>query len=75
MTNIKEARLQADLTRKELADLANVNISLIYKLEKGEYNMGNIAARSLLNLADALDIDPHELVPAEKSDRRGGNFL
>ena len=74
MINIKETREQIGMSRKELAEIANVSISLIYKLEKGEYNTGNIAARTLLNLADALDIDPHDLLPDEKSDNRGGNF-
>ena len=72
--NLKQIRHERVFTQQKLADMAGVNVSLIRKLEGGEYNSGNIAARSLLAIADALRVDPHELLPSQKSDRRGGDF-
>ena len=71
---LKAIRKERGLTQRQLADGAGVNLSLIGKLERGDYNCGNITARSLIAIADALEVDPHELLPDEKSDRRGGDF-
>lgn len=72
---LKEARTAEGLTQKRLAELAGVNMSLIGKLEAGTYSIGNISARSYIGLCDALGLDPHDLLPKEKSDKRGGNFM
>lgn len=72
---LKEARQAAGLTQRKLAEEAGVNMSLIAKLEGGVYNPGNITARSYMGICDALGIDPHDFLPEEKSDKRGGNFL
>lgn len=71
---VREARLAAGLTQQGLADAAGVNLSLVQKLEYGTYNVGNIAARSFVGICDALGVDPHDLLPDEKDDRRGGDF-
>lgn len=71
---LREARLGAGMSQRELAELAGVNLSLVQKLEYGTYNIGNIAARSYIGICDALGRDPHDLLPEEKSDRRGGGY-
>lgn len=59
---LRAARAAAKLTQKQLADAAGVNIRLVQKVEGGESYAGNLAARNLLALADALKIDPHDLI-------------
>ena len=59
---LKEARAAAGLTQKQLADAAGVNIRLVQKVEGGEAKAGNLTARNLLSLADALGVDPRELI-------------
>lgn len=62
MNALKEARAAAGLTQKQLADAAGVNIRLVQKVEGGEAEAGNLTARNLLSLADALGVDPRELI-------------
>ena len=71
---LKEARLAMGFTQKELAEIAEVNHSLIGKLERNNYNIGNVTARSYIKICDAVGLDPHDLLPEESTDRRGGNF-
>lgn len=59
---LKEARLAAGFTQKQLAEAAGVNIRLVQKVEGGEAEPGNLTARNLLALADALGVDPHDLI-------------
>lgn len=53
----KELRIAANLTQKELAEVAGVNVRQIQKLEYGEISMGNITLINAVALADALGID------------------
>lgn len=62
MTTIRDARLAAGLTQKQLAEAAGVNIRLVQKVEGGEAATGNLTAKNLLALADALGVDPRELI-------------
>ena len=48
-------------TQQQLADAAGVNIRLVQKVEGGEAEAGNLTAKNLLALADALDVDPRSL--------------
>ena len=61
MMTLKEARKLCDLTQKELAEEAQVNIRIIQKLECGKVKLGNITAKNFLALAAALLIDPYKL--------------
>lgn len=60
--NLKYFRQSIGFTQKRLADVACVNIRLIQKIEGGEVEAANLTARNLLAIADALDIDPHDLI-------------
>lgn len=62
MAAIREARLAAGLTQKQLAAAAGVNIRLVQKVENGEAKAANLTAKNLLALADALGVDPRELI-------------
>ena len=57
MLMFKELRIAANLTQKELAEVAGVNVRQIQKLEYGEISMGNITLINAVALADALGID------------------
>lgn len=58
-TVIRRLRTDRGLTQEELAELADLNVSYIGFLERGE----NLPTLSIvLNLADALKVDPGELV-------------
>ena len=55
-------RVQKGFTQQQLANAAGVNTRLIQKLEGGETKAGNVTARNLLAIADALGVDPHALI-------------
>lgn len=57
-----EARCAAGLTQKELSDASGVNIRQIQRVELGEAQAGNLTAKNLLAIADALDVPPKELI-------------
>lgn len=62
ITKLEWARRGSGLEQKQLAEQAGVNIRLVQKVEGGESEAGNLTARNLLALADALGVDPHELI-------------
>lgn len=62
MVTVKELRKSANLTQKQLADSAGVNIRLIQKIEGGEADPRNITAKNLIAIADALDVNPKDLI-------------
>ena len=55
------------LTQQQLADAAGVNVSLVRKIEGGTVSIGNITAKNLLALADALNVAPRRLVTNQKA--------
>ena len=59
------ARIAAGLTQKQLAELSGVNSRQIQKVEAGEIKAGNMTAKNLLEIADALGVDPRELIGNE----------
>lgn len=59
---IKEARTNARITQQQLADESGVNIRQIQRVESGESLAGNLTARNLIAIADALGVDPHSLI-------------
>ncbi len=62
ISKLEWARLSAGLTQKQLGDASGVNIRQIQRVELGEAQAGNLTAKNLLALADALEVDPHDLV-------------
>lgn len=59
---IKEARIAAGLTQKELAAKVGIPYQSIQKLEYGSRDPGRMEARTLIAIADALGVDPHALI-------------
>lgn len=55
-------RKKARMTQKQLADSSGVNVRQIQRVELGEAEAGNLTAKNLLALADALGVDPRELI-------------
>lgn len=65
---IKDLRKAAGLTQQKLADKSGLNIRQIQKIESGEIDPGNMTARNIFALADALSVDARSLItpnPAE----------
>ena len=62
---LRDARLAAGLTQQQLAKLSGVNSRQIQKVEAGEIKAGNMTASNLLAIADALGVDPRELIENE----------
>lgn len=61
-TRLTYARVKAGLTQKQLAERSGVNIRQIQRVELGESDAGNLTARNLLAIADALGADPRALL-------------
>lgn len=59
---LQKARLAAGLTQKQLAEASGVNSRQIQRVEEGQSEAGNLTAKNLLSLADALGIDPRKLI-------------
>lgn len=57
---IREARLAAGLTMKELAQRIGVNQSSIARYEKGEFN--RVGMDVILKISDVLNVDPQYLI-------------
>lgn len=55
-------RLKAGLTQSELAKKSGVNIRQIQRVELGEAEAGNLTAKNLIALADALNVDVRRLI-------------
>lgn len=62
ITKLEWARQGIGLTQQQLADAAGVNIRLVQKVEGGEAQAGNLTAKNLIALADALGVDPRDLI-------------
>ena len=62
ITKLEWSRRMADMTQSELAQKSGVNIRRIQKVESGEIETGNMAAKTLFALADALGADARELL-------------
>ena len=57
ITNLEWQRRMAQMSIKELAEKSGVNMRLIQNVELGSSAAGNMAAKNLITLADALDVD------------------
>lgn len=62
ITKLEWSRRMADMTQTELAQKSGVNIRQIQRVELGEAEAGNLTAKNLLAIADALGVDVRELL-------------
>ena len=62
ISKLEWARLSQGLTIKQLSEDSGVYIRQIQKVELGEAQAGNMTAKNLLAIADALGVDPHDLI-------------
>ena len=62
ITKLEWSRRMADMTQSELAKKSGVNIRQIQRVELGEAEAGNLTAKNLLAIADALGVDISELL-------------
>ncbi|MEM5529725.1 helix-turn-helix transcriptional regulator [Gammaproteobacteria bacterium AS21] len=58
--NIKLQRVGLDISQAELAFSAQLNQSYLSKIENGAVN---ISVQILYNIAEAMNCDPHKLLP------------
>ena len=62
ITNLEWQRRLAKMSIKELSKKSGVNVRLIQNIELGTGEAGNMAAKNLIALADALGVDARELL-------------
>lgn len=55
-------RLGTGMSQQQLSEAAGVNIRQIQRVELGEAQPGNLTAKNLLALAEALGANPRELI-------------
>lgn len=59
---LRDARIAAGLTQEQLAKLSGVNKRQIQRVEIGEAEAGNLTAKNLLAIADALGVEVRDLI-------------
>ncbi|SDH15539.1 helix-turn-helix domain-containing protein [Mucilaginibacter gossypii] len=59
---LREEREKKQLTQPRLADLANIGHAQITRIERG---VGNPTMNTLLQLARAMEISVHKLIPPD----------
>ena len=62
ITKLEWARRMAGVTQTELAAKSGVNIRQIQRVEIGEAKAGNLTAKNLIAISDALDVDAKKLL-------------
>lgn len=62
ITKLEWSRRMAGMTQAELAEASGVNIRQIQRVELGEAEAGNLTAKNLISIADALHVDIRRLV-------------
>lgn len=62
ITNLEWQRRMAKMSIKELAEKSGVNTRLIQNVELGSSDAGNMTAKNLIALADALDVEAKVLL-------------
>lgn len=62
ITNLEWQRRMAKMSIKELSEESGVNVRLIQNVELGTGEAGNMAAKNLIAIADALGVDVRELL-------------
>lgn len=61
-SRLKFYRYSMMMTQKQLAEASGVNVRQIQRVESGCSTEGNMTAKNLLAIADALGVDPHILL-------------
>lgn len=59
---LKKCRLKKGMTQTELANAAGLTLNAIAKLESGTRKIGYMRAANFIRLADALGMEPKELL-------------
>jgi transcriptional regulator with XRE-family HTH domain len=62
---LRLARQIARLTQKQLAEVAGVDDSTISLVETGKRDIRSMAYASVVKIAHALNVEPHDLWPVE----------
>lgn len=62
ITKLEWARRMAGMTQEELAEKSGVHSRQIQRVEIGEAEVGNLTAKNLIALADALEVDVKDLL-------------
>ena len=62
--SLKALRKAKGLTQHALADITGMNIRQIQKIESGESNIRNITFENGIALAEALGVEPKDLLSA-----------
>lgn len=62
ITKLAWYRMAAGLEQAQLAEVSGVNIRQIQRVESGSSDAGNMTARNLLAIADALGVDLRQLL-------------
>lgn len=62
VAKLELVRRRAGLSQQQLAKKSGVNIRQIQRVELGESEAGNLTAKNLLTLAEALDVEPRDLL-------------
>ncbi len=62
ITKLEWTRRANGMGQGELATASGVNVRQIQRVELGEAEAGNLTAKNLLAIADALGVDPRELI-------------
>lgn len=59
---LKILRESLKITQKKLSEISGVNLRQIQKIESGEIKIENISAKNFMALAEALGVNPEELI-------------
>lgn len=62
ITKLEWARLAAGISQKELSERSGVGVKYIQHVEHGKGEAGNMAARNIIALSEALGVNPKELI-------------
>nr|DAM25428.1 MAG TPA: helix-turn-helix domain protein [Caudoviricetes sp.] len=62
ITKLEWSRRMAGMTQAELAEASGINIRQIQRVELGEAEAGNLTAKNLISIADALHVDIRRLI-------------
>ena len=62
ITKFEWSRRMAGMTQAQLAEKSGVYIRQIQRVELGEAEAGNLTAKNLLSIADALGVDARDLI-------------
>ena len=63
---LRTARRIAKLTQRQLAERVGVDHSFISLIESGERSIGDTGYETVVAIARALNVEPHELFPIPK---------